>query len=61
MTPDQKAMIVAAYEAEERREGGLAFADVKACMARAAAVMGVSFGDVQAALREHLAGNMGKG
>ena len=61
MTPNQKAMVVAAYEAEERREGGLAFADVRACAKRAAASCGVTYQQAREALSEHWAGNVRAG
>lgn len=61
MTPDQKARIIAAYEAEERREGGLAYADVRACATRAAASAGVSYAQAREALSEHWAGNVRAG
>lgn len=61
MTREDKARLIAAYEAEERREGGLAFADVKACATRAAASVGVTYQQARDALSEHWAGNMGRG
>ncbi len=61
MTREQKATLVAAYEAEERREGGLAFADVKACATRAALACGVTYQQARDALSEHWAGNVRAG
>jgi len=61
MTREQTASLIAAYEAEERREGGLHMADVKACAKRVATLCGLSYEDAREALSRHWAGNMGRG
>lgn len=64
MTPALALQIATAYERAEQDAGGIAKADLKACVARAAEACGVTYAEARSALLSHsplFAGSMGAG
>lgn len=64
MTPALALQIATAYERAETDAGGIAKADLKACVAKAAHACGVTYEEARSALVSHsplFAGSLGAG